>query len=84
LAARVVTLHGQGYTNAAIAQALNDEGWRPAKRCKRFNASMVNEMRVRLGLRTRQCTPGSMVNGWQTNGRSLSWLINWICRCNVI
>jgi DNA invertase Pin-like site-specific DNA recombinase len=61
LAARVVTLHGQGHTNAAIAQVLNDEDWRPAKRCQRFNASMVNEMRVRLGLRTRQCTPGSTV-----------------------
>ena len=39
LAARVVTLvvtlHGQGHTNAAIAQELNEEGWRPAKRCKR-------------------------------------------------
>ena len=62
LTARVVTLHGQGYTNPAIAQVLNQEGWQPAKRCKRFNASIVSEMRVRLGLRTRQCTPASTVS----------------------
>jgi hypothetical protein len=62
LATRVATLHGQGYTNTAIAQVLNQEGWQPAKRCKRFNASIVSEMRVRLGLRNRQCTPASTVS----------------------
>jgi hypothetical protein len=90
LAARVVTLHGQGHTNAAIAQLLNDEGWRPAKRCQCFNASMVNEMRVRLGLRTRQCTPGTTVrrlaNEWTLGELAhqldmpLPTLYNWLRR----
>lgn len=47
---RVVALHAQGRTQAAIAQALNAEGWHPAKRCETFNAAMVATLLARRGL----------------------------------
>lgn len=59
LAARVTALHGQGCANSSIAHALNAEGWHPAKRCERFNATMVGAMTVRLGLRSRDRTPAT-------------------------
>lgn len=55
-------LYREGCTGSAIAQRLNAEGWRPAKRCSTFNGAMVNEIMMRLGLRTRQHTPATSVN----------------------
>jgi hypothetical protein len=52
LTARVMALHADGYGPAAIARQLNAEGWHPAKRCETFNAAMVGDLQVRLGLRT--------------------------------
>jgi len=40
---------------------LNEEGWRPAKRCGTFNAAMVAALTVRMGLRTRRQTPATLV-----------------------
>lgn len=55
LIARAAELHraGQGY--AAIAQILNQEGWRPAKRRDTFNAMMVGRLlgKVRITIRKR-------------------------------
>ena len=51
LAARVMALHADGHGPAAIARQLNAEGWHPAKRCETFNAAMVGDLQVRLGLR---------------------------------
>lgn len=52
LAARVTALHADGHDPAAIARQLNAEGWHPAKRCETFNAAMVGDLQVRLGLRS--------------------------------
>jgi DNA invertase Pin-like site-specific DNA recombinase len=52
LTARVRALHAQGRGPAAIARQLNAEGWHPAKRCETFNAAMVGDLQIRLGLRT--------------------------------
>ena len=49
---RVRELHQQGLQAKAIADRLNAEGWRPAKRRETFNVLMVRSMVSRLGLRT--------------------------------
>ena len=49
---RVRELHQQGLHAKAIADSLNTEGWRPAKRRKTFNALMVRSMLSRFGLST--------------------------------
>jgi len=46
---RLGALDEAGLTAAEIAARLNAEGWRPAKRCERFNAMMVNELLHRVG-----------------------------------
>jgi hypothetical protein len=51
LLARVSALQAQGHGRAAIAQQLNAEGWRPAKRCETFNAAMVGDLLLRQGRR---------------------------------
>lgn len=58
---RVATLHQEGHNGAAMAEVLNTEGWRPAKRRTTFNAVMVNTLRYRLGLRTAQRAPATTV-----------------------
>lgn len=52
LTARVTVLHAAGHGPTAIAKQLNAEGWHPAKRCETFNAAMVGDLQVRLGLRS--------------------------------
>ncbi len=52
LLARVTALHRQGDSGPAMAQTLNAEGWRPAKRRATFNAAMVNTLLARQGLRS--------------------------------
>lgn len=47
LVARAAELHHAGQSNGAIAQVLNQEGWRPAKRCSAFNASMIRSLLLR-------------------------------------
>jgi len=47
---RVRDMHEEGLTSPAIAEALNREGWRPAKRAKMFSASSVRTMLSRNGL----------------------------------
>ncbi len=49
---RVRELHQQGLPARAIAQRLNTEGWRPAKRRETFNRLMVRGLLSRLGLST--------------------------------
>lgn len=48
---RVAELHAEQNNSSAIAQILNDEGWRPAKRRETFNRSMVLNLLSRQGLR---------------------------------
>jgi hypothetical protein len=50
LLARVAALHQQGLGRAAMAQHLNAEGWRPAKRRQTFTADMVGALLARQGL----------------------------------
>jgi DNA invertase Pin-like site-specific DNA recombinase len=50
LLARVAALHQQGLGRAAMAQHLNAEGWRPAKRRQTFTADMVGVLLARQGL----------------------------------
>lgn len=50
LLGRVGALHRAGHSSTAIAQVLNREGWRPAKRRDTFNAPMVRRLLVKAGL----------------------------------
>src|SRR5207249_5664998 len=52
LQARVVALYTQGKDRTMIAQTLNAEGWRPAKRRATFTALMVGRLLARQGLRS--------------------------------
>lgn len=54
LLGRVATLHQEGLSRGAIAEMLNTEGWRPAKRRETFTADMVGSLLVRQGLSVRQ------------------------------
>lgn len=49
---RVAQLHAQGYDAPTLAQHLNAEGWRPAKRRATFNAAMVLTLLHRQGIRS--------------------------------
>ena len=70
LLARVATLHAQGYHNADIAETLNTEGWRPAKRRETFNASMVATLKLCQGLQQRR----SPHEGWFA-GKAGEWTL---------
>ena len=50
LQARVVALYAQGQDRVTIAQTLNAEGWRPAKRRTTFTPPMVGRLLARQGL----------------------------------
>lgn len=52
LLTRVTALYQEVPNAAEIAQVLNQEGWRPAKRRDTFNAAMVSALLARQGLRT--------------------------------
>jgi DNA invertase Pin-like site-specific DNA recombinase len=53
LSARLRALHGEEWTPMAIAQALNQEGFRPPKRAGQFTAAMVRRLLDKLQLRPR-------------------------------
>lgn len=50
LIARAGELHHAGHGSAAIAEILNQEGWRPAKRRDTFNAPMVRHLLLKSGV----------------------------------
>jgi DNA invertase Pin-like site-specific DNA recombinase len=50
LVARAAELQTSGHGFAAIAETLNREGWRPAKRRDTFNAPMVHHLLLRAGV----------------------------------
>jgi hypothetical protein len=50
LVARASALHRDGQDCVAIAATLNQEGWRPAKRCTTFNAAMVRHRLLDAGV----------------------------------
>jgi DNA invertase Pin-like site-specific DNA recombinase len=54
LLARAAELHAQGETLTVIAEQLNAEAWRPAKRRETFNASMVQTLLLAQGLSSRR------------------------------
>jgi Recombinase/Recombinase zinc beta ribbon domain len=62
LLARAAALHQQGLSRGAIAEALNAEGWRPAKRRQTFTADMVRSLLVRQGLSTSKARPRSVTH----------------------
>ena len=49
LTARAAELRREGLDCAEIADILNDEGWRPAKRRDTFNAPMVHHLLIKSG-----------------------------------
>jgi DNA invertase Pin-like site-specific DNA recombinase len=49
LTARAAELRRQGLDCAQIAEVLNDEGWRPAKRRATFNSPMVHHLLIKSG-----------------------------------
>jgi excisionase family DNA binding protein len=49
LVARATDLRRDGHSFAEIAETLNREGWRPAKRRNTFNAPMVHHLLIRAG-----------------------------------
>jgi DNA invertase Pin-like site-specific DNA recombinase len=51
LLSRVAELHAEQKKYSEIAQILNEEGWRPAKRRETFNSGMVQNLLIRQGLR---------------------------------
>lgn len=67
LLSRVASLHGEGKTAAAIADQLNAEGWRPAKRRDTFNTPMVSSLLARQGLTRRQDRRPSQKTRWRQN-----------------
>ena len=58
---RVAQLHAQGHDAPSLAQQLNAEGWRPAKRRATFNAAMVLTLLHRQGIRSACCAPAHEV-----------------------
>jgi DNA invertase Pin-like site-specific DNA recombinase len=50
LVARVAELHRAGQSYPVIAETLNREGWRPAKRRDTFNGSMVHHLLHKAGV----------------------------------
>jgi DNA invertase Pin-like site-specific DNA recombinase len=60
LLARAAALHQQGLSRGAIAEGLNAEGWRPAKRRQTFTADMVRSLLVRQGLSSSKAQPRSV------------------------
>jgi hypothetical protein len=60
LLARAAALHQQGLSRGAIAEGLNAEGWRPAKRRQTFTADMVRSLLVRQGLSSSKTRPRSV------------------------
>ncbi len=58
---RVGQLHARGDDAPTIAQHLNAEGWRPAKRRTTFNAAMVGTLLARQGIRSARRSPAHEV-----------------------
>jgi len=58
LVARAAGLHHEDCGYPEIAEILNREGWRPAKRRDTFNAAMVNHLLLRAGIVERQYRRG--------------------------
>ena len=52
LTARAAELRSEGLDCAQIADILNSEGWRPAKRRDTFNAPMVHHLLIKSGVET--------------------------------
>jgi hypothetical protein len=50
LVARTANLRSDGHDCTKIAEILNQEGWRPAKRRDTFNAQMVRHLLVKAGV----------------------------------
>jgi hypothetical protein len=61
LMARVAALHVEGQLSAAIADALNAEGWRPAKRRGTFTAQMVCGLLARQGIGSTRASAATTV-----------------------
>ena len=53
---RVIILSGENRRFADIAEQLNQEGFRPAKRQEKFNASMVSSLLVKAGVKSSKVT----------------------------
>jgi len=92
---RVREWYQQGLPARAIAQRLNTEGWRPAKRRETFNRVMVGSLLSRLGLKTgtakqqHTCGVARKLNEWtlkELAGKlemSESTLYAWLHRGNL-
>ena len=54
---KMIDLHHQGVSNVEIANQLNRERWRPAKRCHQFSSNMVGVLLRRQGLFSNRHSP---------------------------
>lgn len=66
LITRILELRAEGRTSGQIAEQLNREGWRPAKRCLQFNKDIVRQLLLRHGpveLRSAGTPTGSLFQG---------------------
>jgi excisionase family DNA binding protein len=89
LVARAADLRRDGHSFAEIAETLNHEGWRPAKRRNTFNAPMVHHLLIRAGCiepkyRRRKPQIARQPNEWMIRelaeqiGVPESTLYNWV------
>lgn len=74
LLVRVAELHAQGETRAAIANCLNAEGWKPAKRRETFNASMVYTLLMAQGLQAQRAGSNESLEARGSNEWTLAEL----------
>jgi len=78
LLARAKALREENMRFADIAQRLNQEGFRPAKRREKFNASMVSSLLIKAGVKSTKTTKSEKIvrqaNEWTL--RELSQKLN--------
>jgi hypothetical protein len=79
LCERVRRLAAQGMTAAAIAQRLNEEGYRPPKRQEGFDRQSAQDLIHRLGLGRRRPRP----EGREELGRHEWWLQELACELGM-
>ena len=87
LCERLQSLHQRGNNAKQIAQQLNDEGWRPAKRRNTWNEGMVKRLRAELSdPKSEKSSTGTPQTQWSLSelGRELNMavvtLYSWLRR----
>lgn len=79
LVKRIIKLREQGLSARRIAQCLDAEGWRPAKRRTTFTGAMVQELWNRERAPRGPSSVQRSANVQKTSGSSRNWPRNWTC-----